>query len=127
MKIKDILTISRISFLASTFLMILIAFAGLSLGIKQILAPIAITLFGFFLVTFLFSMFINLKNEDSDYFRNVIIGIAGGLAVWFFSGINFSFPNGILLGLNDMIIKLAISFMVLYLGYLVCKKKEVKK
>lgn len=117
MKNKLMNKIASYVFYISILLLMLVNFIPLKLKMKQIIAPIAITLFGLSLVIVLFSGFLDLKLKDFEYFRNVLIGIFGGLTVWFFSTIDFSFPNGVMLGINDILIKLGFGVIVLIIGY----------
>ncbi len=86
------------------------------------LSYFSITSFGVFLVTMLFNSFLSLKHIDIDYFRNVMIGISGGLAVWIFSGVDLAFEDG-WLSINSLIVRLGFALMIILIGYSVCKKK----
>ncbi len=105
-------------------LMTTVSFVPLKQEIKYIIAPIAVTLWGLSLVILIFSSFWKFKIKDYDYFRNVLIGIFGGLTVWFFSTIDFSFPNGIMLGINGILVKLGYGMIVLVIGYKLLERKE---
>ena len=125
MKNKTIDRIARYIFYSSILLLIIVNFVPFDLKVNQIIAPIAITLFGISLLLVILSSFWDFKIKDYDYFRNVLIGIFGGLTVWFLSTIDFSFPNGTMLGINDILLKLGFGIIVLVIGYkLVGRKKK---
>jgi len=126
-KIELFVLFAQLSFIISIILMSLITFNVVKLSTKQFLAPIAITFFGLSMVLFLLFIIFNLKNIDFEYFRNVMIGIAGGLAVWVFSTINLNPSDGLLIGLNKIMVKVGISLMILYFGYVICRKKKETK
>jgi ABC-type uncharacterized transport system permease subunit len=127
MKHKLIDKIASYIFYFSILLLIIVNFIPFEIKIKQIIAPVAITLFGLSLVIVLLRGFFDLKLRDFDYFRNVLIGIFGGLTVWFFSTIDFSFPNGIMLGINDILVKLGFGMMILLIGYKIVGRKKDEK
>ncbi len=120
MKNRLIDSIAGYIFYTSILLLMIINFTSLELKIKQIISPIAITLFGLSMSLILFSGFLDLKIKDFEYFRSILIGIFGGLTVWLFSTINFKFPNGIILGINNVLLKLGFGIMVLLIGYKIC-------
>jgi ABC-type uncharacterized transport system permease subunit len=124
---KKIDTIAGYIFYMSIFLLIIVNFTPLALRAKQIIMPIAITLFGLSIVIFLFSAFGELRVKDFEYFRAVLIGILGGLTVWFLSTIDFSFPDGIMLGINDILIKLGFGIMILLIGCKFVRQKDNEK
>ncbi len=126
MRTKSIDKIARYIFYISILLLVLVNFVPFELKIKQIISPIAITLFGLSLVTILISGFLDLKLKDFDYFRTVLIGIFGGLTVWFLSTIDFSFSKGIRFGINDILIKLGFGIIVLVMGYKIVGRKNNK-
>lgn len=127
-KIENFLVpISRVLFFLSTIFMLGINFIDFDLTIKQILAPIMLFLFGLSLFILLFLQVHELKEKDYDYFRNIMIGIAGGLAVWFASTIRWDLiSEQPLLGINYLISRFGISLVIIYIGFLICRKKEVK-
>lgn len=88
---------------------------------------ISITSLGIFLISLLINAFWGIKSIDVDYFRNVMIGVAGGLAVWVFSGADFTFKNGFWLSINQFLIRMGFAIMILLIGYSICKKKKLKR
>lgn len=120
--------IARILFFLSTIFMIGINFINFELAIKQILAPIMLFLFGLSLFILLFLQVHQLKEKDYEYFRNIMIGIAGGLAVWFASTIRWDLiSEQPLLGLNYLIGRIGICLAIIYVGFLTCRKKGEKE
>lgn len=107
--------------------MSVITFIPVSILYKQILAPIAITLFG--LSTFFFLVYLvgNLKQVNYEYFKSIMVGISGGLAVWISTTINLNLIHqDLLLGLNEIMSKIVISLGIIIVGYLFYRKGEVK-
>jgi len=123
-----LIPIARFFFFSSTFVMLIINFVKFDLAIKQILAPIMLLLFGLSLFIILFLQISNLREIDFEYFRNIMIGIAGGLAVWFASTIRWDLINDDpILGVSYLIGKIGISFVIIYLGFLICRRKNEKQ
>ena len=89
-----------------------------------IVIGITITSIGVFLITLLLDRFLSLKDSDSDYFKNIMIGISGGLAVWVLSETDFSFKEGFWLTMNGFAIRVGFAIMVILIGYKICKKKK---
>ncbi len=89
-----------------------------------IVIGITMTSIGVFLITLLLDRFLSLKDSDLDYFRNIMIGISGGLAVWILSATDFSFKDGFWLTMNGFLIRVGFAIMVILIGYSVCKKKN---
>lgn len=124
---KEILIqIFVVSFFASLILMIFVSLAPVEISIKQFFAPIGLTLFGISIISLVVYSFLGLKLEAPKYFENVMIGVAGGLAVWVFSTINLSFEEGFWLGINDILIKFGFSLFIILLGYKIIKKSRKK-
>lgn len=124
MKNKLIDKIASIVFWISSLLLLIVSFVPLERKIKYVISPIALILWGISLLIVVSSGFWDLKIKDYDYFRNVLIGIFGGLTVWFLSKIDLSFPNGIMVGINDILIRLIFGVMVLVIGYKLVGRKE---
>ena len=103
------------TFWTAIFLMIVIIFVPLK--IKYILSPISITLFGLSLVVLILNHLEKLKIKDSDYFRNVLIGVISGLSVWILTTTDFTFSKGFWLGINDILSKVGLGAVVLIIGY----------
>jgi len=116
--------IAKMIFWVSLPLLVIIGLVPLKNEIRYIISPIMITLWGISLVMIILSGFWDFKIKDYDYFRNVLIGIFGGLTVWFFSTIDFSFSNGIMLGINNILIKLGFGVLILVLGYKLLRKNN---
>lgn len=85
---------------------------------------ITLTSMGVGLVTLLLDDFLSIKALDLDYFKNIMIGISGGLAVWVLSETDFSFKEGFWLTINGFLIRLGFSIMIILIGYSICKKKK---
>jgi fluoride ion exporter CrcB/FEX len=127
MEHESIYKIAKYVLYVSFILLIIVSFVPFELNIKKIIAPIGITLFGVSGLIAILSHFWKFKLEDYDYFRSILIGIFGGLTVWFFSTIDFSFPNGIMLGINDIVIKLVFGILILVIGYKFLRRKNDPK
>ena len=86
---------------------------------------VSITSFGLFLVTFLIKYYLApLKKLDIDFFRNIIIGITGGIVVWILSTTNLSsFRTDFWLSSNNLLVKLGFAIFTILIGYIICKKK----
>jgi Co/Zn/Cd efflux system component len=86
---------------------------------------IAITSLGLFLVINLVGYFTSIKKMDIDFFRDIIIGIAGGSAVWILSTTNLSsFKINFWLSINDLITKIGIVIILILISYIICKKPK---
>ncbi len=85
---------------------------------------ITISSLGVGLVSLLLNSFLSMKDYDLDYFKNIMIGISGGLAVWVFSEIDLSFKEGFWLTINEFMIRVGFSLMIILIGYSLYKKKN---
>ena len=122
-KREILINLFKIFFFASMAIMFYLIFP-INITIKQFLAPIAITFFGISIISLVVYSFLGLKLKAPKYFENVMIGVAGGLSVWVFSTIDFSFKNGFLLGINDILTKVGFSLLIILIGYSIVKKSH---
>mgnify|MGYP001575066917 CR=1 FL=1 len=85
---------------------------------------LALTSFGFGVVSFLLYNFLEVKDYDIDYFKNIMIGLSGGFAVWILSEMDFSFKKGFWLTVNGFLLRTGFAIAVILIGYRICKKKK---
>lgn len=84
-----------------------------------------ITFMGLFLLfVYLGFVFHTIKEIDRNYFRNVMVGVSGGLAVWVFGGIKWDISKGFWLAINGVIAKVILSLAIIFIGFLVYRKLE---
>ena len=85
---------------------------------------IGLTAFGlFFVLTLIKGYFLKLKDIDLDFFRNIMTGVSGGIAVWLLSSINFSaLKTNFLVTFNEILVNLGLAVLVILIAYLICKK-----
>lgn len=88
------------------------------------LSYVVATSMGVGLVFLLLDRFLSIKDFDLSYFKNIMIGVSGGLAVWVLSEIDFSFKEGFWLTVNWFLVRLGFAIMVILIGYGICKKKK---
>lgn len=87
---------------------------------------ITVTASGLFVLIYIIIYYLMpLKKLDLNYFRNIIIGIIGGIAVWILSSTTYAaFKEDFWLSLNNLIIKVGMAIFIILIGYIVCKKKK---
>ena len=85
---------------------------------------ISATSIGIGLVFLLLNRFLSLKDSDLDYFKNIMIGVSGGLAVWVLSEIDFTFKEGFWLTVNGLLVRAGFAIVIILIGYSICKKKK---
>jgi len=120
---KQVINISLVVFLISS----LISFCYIYLlGINPptLVIYISITTLGIVLVSVLLERLFCLRDIDLDYFKNIMVGISGGIAVWLLTEIDFTFKDGFLLTINGALIKIGFSLVILLIGYGIYKNNS---
>lgn len=63
-----------------------------------------------------------LRTLDLEYFRNIVIGIIGGIVVWILSTTSKAgFEADFWLSLNELFVKIGIAIFVILIGYIICR------
>lgn len=84
-----------------------------------------VTFLGLFLLSIYLSfVFHTIKKMDKDYFKNIMVGVSGGLAVWVFSGTKWDMSKGFWLAINGIVTRILIFLGIIFIGFVIYRWLE---